>query len=72
VHPEKAHAGTLAGAPIQADSAAFGIEMGDNKDGDALKTPSEQHWGIIRESIHNHIGSLNFGTVSCFAKEVTY
>jgi pyruvate/2-oxoglutarate dehydrogenase complex dihydrolipoamide dehydrogenase (E3) component len=69
------HAGALLRESIQADSAAFGIDTGNNKDGDAqLKNPTtEQHWGIIRESIHNHIGSLNFKyRVSLREKEVTY
>jgi hypothetical protein len=68
------HAGALLRESVNADSAAFGIDMGNNKDGDQLKEPStEQHWETIRESINNHIGSLNFKyRVSLREKEVSY
>jgi thioredoxin/glutathione reductase (selenoprotein) len=68
------HAGAILRQSIRDDSAAFGIEVGNNKDGDQLKDPStDQHWGSIRESIQNHIGSLNFKyRVSLREKEVTY
>lgn len=69
------HAGALLRDSIRSDTAAFGIKVGDNQNGDGQLTDptSEQHWEVIRESIQNYIRGLNFKyRVRLREKEVTY
>jgi thioredoxin reductase (NADPH) len=60
---------------IQSDAAAYGLEVGDNSDGDdqLKEAKANVKWAVLSENIKNYIRSLNFKyRVRLREKEVTY
>lgn len=67
------HIGALLQESIQADSQAFGINVGE-PNGDTPQAPQSQvKWPAVREHIRNYIRGLNFKyRVALREKDVTY
>jgi len=67
------HIGALLQEGIQADSEAFGINVGKPNGDTPQKPESQVKWATLRENIHNYIRGLNFKyRVALREKEVTY
>jgi thioredoxin reductase (NADPH) len=68
------HMGALLRESIHADTAGYGINLGEANSGDVIQDPKTNvAWTAIRENIQNHIRGLNFKyRVGLREKDVTY
>ena len=69
------HAGSLLRESIQCDASAYGLDVGENSDGNNQNKEAKENvkWEVLSENIKNYIRSLNFKyRVRLREKEVTY